>query len=497
MMLGSLLCTVHDANRIVAIGPEGEVTLGGLWQRAAAIAALLPPAQPGSLVAFAFGEDQVTLAAALLGTWLAGHAAALPESARREHVAPILARPDVVAFLHDTGVGRGVFAPRALRACALPPIPTAVADAPDRVLLVTFTNQLEGPLRERRWTSQHLLQVIDEILANMRLLSDDVMITALAPTFESAVLAGLLAPLRGGARIAPNAPRGIEQLLAMANTTTSAVALVPPGALSRVADCNASPALRRIFCAAPPRPYDAIALHNVHGLEVVRVFAGGDDDPTAAQTLACEQLLALPSVRDAVIVVTEATAIVAVAAPSAAGDRQNLIEQCERTASPALPANVPTMVRVLTHLPRDENGRIEPARLFLQFGLGRDGRAVVRTLDWIALAGAAGEHRFRTVIPERYAFFQGHFTTYPVLAGAVQLHEIVLPCVRRAHPALGAVRRLANIKFLARIAPGDTVEVAIRATNKAGELDFELHCGDTRCTAGRIALEQTAEAEGR
>lgn len=496
LMLGTLLHGASDPNRIVAIGPEGNVTLDALWQRAAAIAAILPPPQPGSMVAFAFGEEPIALAAALLGTWLAGHAAALPESARREHIAPILARRDVVAFLHDTGVGRGVFVPRALRDCTLPPIPTTIADAPHRTLLVTFTNQLEGPLRERRWTSRELSKAVDEIHATMRLAPSDVVITALAPTFESAVLAGLLAPLRSGARIASNVAHDVEQLLAMANRTTGAIALVPPSALAMLASSTKAPALQRIFCIATPRPNDEIAVRNAHAIEVVRVFAGGDDEPSATNALACEQLLALPSVRDAAIVVTEAAAVVAVAAGNADDDHRPLIELCERAARPALPANLPTMVRVLEHLPRDENGRIEPATLFLHFGQGRDGLAIVHTLDWLTIGASSDEHRFRTAIPKRYAFFQGHFTTYPVLAGAVQLHEMVLPCARRAFPALGSVRRITNIKFLARIAPGDTVDVTIRTTTKAGELDFELHCGDTRCTAGRIAFQHAAEAEG-
>ena len=41
-----------------------------------------------------------------------------------------------------------------------------------------------------------------------------------------------------------------------------------------------------------------------------------------------------------------------------------------------------------------------------------------------------------TSIPEDYVYFEGHFRGYPVLAGVVQLHELVLPSVRQVHVRL-------------------------------------------------------------
>ena len=98
--------------------------------------------------------------------------------------------------------------------------------------------------------------------------------------------------------------------------------------------------------------------------------------------------------------------------------------------------------------------------------------------------------RFHTRIPESYLFFEGHFTTYPVLAGAAQVRELVLPCVRSLGLALGALRRLSSVKFLARIAPGDEVDVLVHLpsgvpTNGSVDVRYEIRSGDRRCSVGR------------
>jgi 3-hydroxymyristoyl/3-hydroxydecanoyl-(acyl carrier protein) dehydratase len=95
---------------------------------------------------------------------------------------------------------------------------------------------------------------------------------------------------------------------------------------------------------------------------------------------------------------------------------------------------------------------------------------------------------FRVRVPEDYVFFEGHFAGYPVLAGAVQLHEFVLPCLRRVHPAPFTLRGLSGLKFPRRIRPGDRVEVRLALTEGAPEVGFELLVDGERCTHGRLAL---------
>ncbi len=467
-----------------------------LWQGAAAIAAQLPVAQPGSRIAFAFGTDRRSFATALLGTWLAGHIAALPETARREHVAPILGMPGVVGFLHDTEVGRGLFVPQLLREAGRFAVPESPPTAPDRVLLATFTHQLHGGVRERLWTSASLLNTVDELVRLMQLAPGVEVVCALAPTYEVAVLAGLLAPLRSGATLHRELPRQGEPLPALdagSNPTgpRQTVAIVPPIRLAELAarSRNQLAALRRVLCTDDPWPMTLAELRTGQGIDVVTLPQDLGAPPADEVAFAATRSLrGLAGVHDAVVVIVEATAMVAIAAP----DGQ--LAEFRVAAHELLPSHLVPMVRTLLRLPRDENGRIEPAALFLQFGRGRDGRAVVRDLQWTAVDAAPGEHRFRTVVPTRYVFFEGHFTPYPVLAGAVQLQQLVLPCLRRTHPQLGAATRVANVKFLARIAPGDAVEVTIRATAKVDQIDFEIHCGTTRCTAGRLGFASAGAA---
>jgi 3-hydroxymyristoyl/3-hydroxydecanoyl-(acyl carrier protein) dehydratase len=97
-------------------------------------------------------------------------------------------------------------------------------------------------------------------------------------------------------------------------------------------------------------------------------------------------------------------------------------------------------------------------------------------------------------VPPDYGFFEGHFEGYPVLAGAVQLHEFVLPCLRRLRPDAGALAGLTGLKFPRRIRPGDRVELRLAYTDGAREVDFELLVEGERCTHGRLLLAGAGEA---
>ena len=101
----------------------------------------------------------------------------------------------------------------------------------------------------------------------------------------------------------------------------------------------------------------------------------------------------------------------------------------------------------------------------------------------------------RTRIPETYAYFEGHFPTYPVLAGAVQLHELILPCLRRARPGAGPPIGLAGVKFPKRILPGDTLVVRLVLQDGSREVEFEIDRDEECCTRGRLSLAPGA-AEG-
>ncbi|MFO1076613.1 MAG: hypothetical protein U1E73_02685 [Planctomycetota bacterium] len=355
------------------------------------VARRLPPPRPDSFVAFAFGDDRRAFAAALFGAWTAGHGAILPENALREFVVPVLARSEVVEFLHDTGAGRGVHVPTLLAnaaagGAAATGLPAPIAGG--RTGLVTCTTLPDGGVAERRWTAPELLARVDALTAaaDARLAE---LAGLLSPMFLPSLLLGLLVPMRRRERFRERRPADV--------------------------------APREVAARTQP------------------VLA-----PFAAELGAGGAVLPIDGIPE-------------------------------------------------DELPRDQNGRIVRSSLFLRLGRGRDGAAVERELAWREVAPrAAGERRFATVIPQRYAFYEGHFTTYAVLAGAVQLHELVLPCVRRALPALGELLQLEGVKFAARIAPGDAVEVGFVPAVDGRRIVFEIWRGEVRATTGKLVFAEGA-----
>ena len=143
-------------------------------------------------------------------------------------------------------------------------------------------------------------------------------------------------------------------------------------------------------------------------------------------------------------------------------------------------------VTALAAIPRDPNGQPLRAELCLLFGLGRDGQPVTRELAWRALGCADDEACWQTDLPEDYLFYEGHFDGYPVLAGGVQLHELVLPRLRASTRALPALEQLDGVKFLARFVPGETIDLTLRRQADPRKVTFEIRRGETRCTTGRL-----------
>lgn len=346
------------AERHPIVAATGRVhTLGEpeLRRAVAQLAARLPAPVPGSHVVFAFDRDHAAFVVALLAVWQRGHAVALPASARRRHVGPVMERPEVVALVHDTGAGLGIDVARLLAegdadAGALP------AALPLAGPLTVFAP--DGSLQHRSAAA-----LADEIART---------ITGLA--------------LRPGARVANLCP------------PHSAAALVP-GLLAPLA-----------------------------------AGATVTDDPAGA----------------AVVVTPAATAARHGAAP--------------HTIVITDPPDVPPP---------------PPPRCALAFA---------------AVPPSNGEHvRYRTTVPRDFFGFAGHFPGYPVLSGAVQLHELVLPCLRAA-VGTASIAAFRDLKFLARIAPGDTIELLLRRDEARGSCEFEIVRGTVKCSAGRVLL-RTPDAE--
>jgi 3-hydroxymyristoyl/3-hydroxydecanoyl-(acyl carrier protein) dehydratase len=79
-----------------------------------------------------------------------------------------------------------------------------------------------------------------------------------------------------------------------------------------------------------------------------------------------------------------------------------------------------------------------------------------------------------------------------VLAGALQLKELVLPVVRQAFPELGDPCALDRVKFTGRILPEDALTISLER-REASRLRFEIHRRGELCSSGQLEF---AAAEG-
>lgn len=169
--------------------------------------------------------------------------------------------------------------------------------------------------------------------------------------------------------------------------------------------------------------------------------------------------------------------------------RSHLLERFE-------PICVPKRMLAVAELPREPNGKLPRARLMRLFRLDVDGRPASFSLTFEDGPSTQEDGReareFALVIPEDYAWFEGHFPGYPVLAGAVQLKELVLPAVARAFPGLGHVREMSGIKFTGRILPGDALVVRVDRASGADAVRFEVKNASTTCAAGVLTFERSA-----
>ena len=176
-----------------------------------------------------------------------------------------------------------------------------------------------------------------------------------------------------------------------------------------------------------------------------------------------------------------------------AGDGVDLSHVRDALAARFDASTLPRSLKHLQRLPREANGKLLRAELLRVFGLAADGQPLVAELDWSEPQAEdmhePGRHevRFSATLPERYVMFQGHFPGYPVLAGAVQLTELVLPCVQRVRPGLRGLRELKGLKFTKRLAPGDPVTVVLRWTAQTDDrIDFEIRRDAVLCSSGKM-----------
>ena len=115
-----------------------------------------------------------------------------------------------------------------------------------------------------------------------------------------------------------------------------------------------------------------------------------------------------------------------------------------------------------------------------------------RTLQLHDPSGPSGADtttaRFAVLVPADLLYFQGHFPGAPILPAIAQLLTLVVDRIHFVWPDLGQPRRVARLKFMRAIDPGDEIEVQLE---RAGaEVRFTLLRGATDCTRGALAFAE-------
>lgn len=160
------------------------------------------------------------------------------------------------------------------------------------------------------------------------------------------------------------------------------------------------------------------------------------------------------------------------------------------------PSALPRRFLFLDKLPREANGKLMHARLLRLFGLDDIGSPLSKSLEVSSVtathAGEVTSVNAVVRVPHNYAGFSGHFDQYPVLAGATQLQQLLLPVLNGIETGWSAPTGLRRIKFTGRIEPGDTVDVAL--TLSQTECEFVLTKAGKVCSSGILVFDTRGTA---
>lgn len=216
-----------------------------------------------------------------------------------------------------------------------------------------------------------------------------------------------------------------------------------------------------------------------------------------------EWLLQQPEISDAIVIsVSQAArgarilaAVVNVAEQDnwEVGLRARLAEHFE-------PTTLPRRILSVHRLPRDASGKLQRYRVLRLFGLGAGGETLSRQLqasdsELVPVEDSnRGQYVVTVAVPSNYAFFVGHFDSYPVMAGAVQLQELLAPLISRERPAWGFLKGVSRVKFTGRICPGDDLKVLLEFDESECRCQFQVFRGARAVSAGRLNYCQPGSA---
>jgi hypothetical protein len=201
----------------------------------------------------------------------------------------------------------------------------------------------------------------------------------------------------------------------------------------------------------------------------------------------------IPGVADAAVVAVdtppprrhELWAAVVAPSLSVAALRSALLRRVE-------PIALPRRFRLVPALPREDNGKLVKDRLLTLFAdsgtlegsqAPRDGASAAEPPAPRREPATPEQRTIALTIPADWHFFRGHFDDFPILAGVVQLNEIVMREVRACWPEHRHLRRVTGLKFRKPIGPGDALELELVRT-PPDRVAWELRLGSGVASSG-------------
>ncbi len=486
---------------------QGETrTASCLLRDAARVSGALEGADRDRTALLIFRRDRYAFSAALLGALGAGFRVTLPADTGRETVLALAQRSSTGPVLHDTLSGAPI------RVDALLDAPSgATLDAfevpPDSARIELVVSPADEGLRSVELTLGQLCAEALALVDSLSLGPQSLIFSGLPASQRSGLVLGILCPLLCGAAFAREPVCDVSALAEALDATRAGVWVTVPAQLSDALtrERRSLSGLVAVVSAAVPAEDSLRAACAEHlGLPIQQVL---DHPPSGGRTRERglsdveAKLRACAGVRDAALVVPErgpyAGRVLAWVDAQPFVTEASLRETLrEVRVGPLEPARILIRDRV----PRDALGEVRRAALLRGFTLRADGEPLRMDVDFgeheARLIDGRAEHVFHLHVPEDYAYFDGHFPGYPILPGAAQLGELVMPCVRRVRPALGQLSAMSQLKFLGRILPGDEVQVVLAFREAEATVDFTLRCRNAVAATGRLTFTAQATLGG-
>jgi acyl-coenzyme A synthetase/AMP-(fatty) acid ligase len=146
------------------------------------------------------------------------------------------------------------------------------------------------------------------------------------------------------------------------------------------------------------------------------------------------------------------------------------------------PIAVPRRFRIVGSLPRETNGKLVRERVLALFSGPATAPPTVATRQ---APESIGEEVY---FPHDSPYFHGHFDGFPVVAGVVQVNDLVLRRIHARWPDLRHLRRITALKFRSPIHPGDTVAVNI-TRSESSRVAFQIQRGGGTVSSGTLIFE--------